>query len=242
MYPARAVCGKERLPMTRADASLGLPFIRLELLEDLSPDTGEGFLRLVRRKVRAFYPDGTASAPFIYDEVERKRIDASVIAAHYVDGSGERRVFLRSSIRPPVYFRGSRTPCPLPNAPNTPGALWELPAGLVEEDEENPEGLFRGAARELAEEVGFTVAPSRLSALGPSTFPCAGVIAERHFYFEVEVDPKTRTEPSLDGSALEHGGVVIDVPLREALAMCGRGELEDAKSELALRRLRERYP
>jgi ADP-ribose pyrophosphatase len=225
--------------MTRADASLGLPSIRLELLEDLSPDTGKGFLRLVRRKVRALYPDGTASAPFVYDEVDRTRIDASVIAAHYMDGSGERRVFLRSSIRPPVYFRGSRAPCPVPDRG---GALWELPAGLVEEDEQNPEGLFRGAARELAEEVGFTVPPSRLSALGPSSFPCAGVIAERHFYFEVEVDPKTRAEPSLDGSALEHGGVVVDVSLTEALAMCGRGVLEDAKSEIALRRLRERYP
>jgi ADP-ribose pyrophosphatase len=226
--------------MTRADSSLGLPSIRLELLEDVSPDTGKGFLRLVRRRLRAIYPDGTASAPFTYDEVERARIDATVIAAHYVDGAGVRRVFLRSSIRPPVTFRGSsRVPCPVPDRG---GALWELPAGLVEEDEQNPEGLFRGAARELAEEVGFTVEPSRLSMLGPSTFPCAGVIAERHFYFEVQVDPKTRVEPALDGSALEHGGVVADVPLREALAMCTRGELEDAKSEIALRRLLERYP
>lgn len=226
--------------MTRADASLGLPAIRLELLEDLSPDTGEGFMRLVRRKVRAVYPDGTVSKPFVYDEVDRQRIDATVIAAHYVDGSGVRHVFLRSSIRPPVFFRDpARDPCPVPHRG---GALWELPAGLVEEDEQNPEGLFRGAARELAEEAGLTVPPSRLSQLGPSTFPCAGVLAERHFYFEVEVDPAARTEPQLDGSALEHGGILLDVSLDEAVAMCRRGEIEDAKSEIALRRLRERYP
>jgi ADP-ribose pyrophosphatase len=225
---------------TDGDDSLGLPAIRLEVVEDLTPDTGKGYLRLVRRKLRAHYPDGTSSALFVYDEVDRTAIDAAVIAAHYVDGSGARRVFLRSSLRPPVYFRDpSRAPYPMPERH---GALWELPAGLVEVDEQNPEGLFRGAARELAEEAGLVVPSDRMRELGPSTFPCAGVIAERHFYFEVEVDPKTRIEPSLDGSALEYAGRVRDVGLDEAIAMCGRGELEDAKSEIALRRLRERFP
>jgi ADP-ribose pyrophosphatase len=226
--------------MSRGEESIGLPPIWLELIEDVSPDTGPGYLRLVRRLVRAHYPDGTSSAPFKYDEVDRAQLDAAVIAAHHVDGAGVRHVFLRSSIRPPVFFRDpARAPIPVPDRK---GALWELPAGLVEKDEQNPEGLFRGAARELSEEAGLAVDPSRLKMLGPSTFPCAGVVAERHFYFEVEVDPSTRTEPSLDGSALEHGGVVIDIALDEAIDMCRRGELEDAKSEIALRRLKERYP
>ena len=46
----------------------------------------------------------------------------------------------------------------------------------------------------------------------------------------------------LDGSALEKDGVVFDVGVAEALAMCARGDIEDGKTELALRRLVERYP
>jgi ADP-ribose pyrophosphatase len=226
--------------MSQGEGPIGLPAIRLELVEDLSPDTGEGFLRLVRRKLRVHYPDGVTSAAFVYDEVDRRAIDAAVIAAHYVGADGVRRVVLRSSIRPPLYFRDpARAPIAVPERH---GALWELPAGLVEVDEQSPEGLLRGAARELSEEAGFVVDPARLSPLGPSTYPCAGVIAERHFFFEVAVDPASRGEPSLDGSALERDGRLIDVPLAAALEMCRKGEIEDAKTEIALRRLAERYP
>lgn len=216
-----------------------LPEIRLEMLEDLSPDSGSGFLRLIRRRLRARYGDGTVSAPFVYDEVDRRGIDAVVIAAHHVASGGERRVFLRSAIRPPVYFRDpGRAPLPVPDRR---GGLWELPAGIVEVEEQNAAGVYRGAARELKEEIGFDVAPSRLSLLGPSMYPAPGVIAERHFFFEVEIDPSTRVEPPLDGSALEHEGVVLDLELEEALAMCRAGEIEDSKTEIALRRLRERF-
>jgi ADP-ribose pyrophosphatase len=119
-------------------------------------------------------------------------------------------------------------------------SLWELPAGLVELDEQtNLEGVARSAQRELMEEVGFDVELDRFQPLGPSTFPAPGFIAERHFFYAVRVDPVRRGEPSLDGSPLERGGIVIDVPLEEALAMCRRGEIEDEKTELGLRRLEE---
>jgi ADP-ribose pyrophosphatase len=216
------------------------PSIRLELLEDLSPEAPPGFLRLVRRRLRAHYPDGTESAPFVYDEVDRRSIDAVVIVAHYVAPSGERRVYLRSALRPPVYFRGaSRSPIPLPDSK---GGLWELPAGLVEVNEQTPAGVVVGAARELHEEVGFRVPVESLHALGTSMYPSPGVIAERHFFYEVVVDPSTRQEPGLDGSALEKDGVIFDVAVAEGLAMCARGQIEDGKTELALRRLVERYP
>jgi ADP-ribose pyrophosphatase len=70
-------------------------------------------------------------------------------------------------------------------------------------------------------------------------FPCPGVISERHYYFHVEVDPASRAEPSLDGSALEAGGVVVAIPLAEALRLISSGQLADAKTEIALRRLAE---
>jgi ADP-ribose pyrophosphatase len=216
-----------------------LPRIRLEMLEDLSPDTGAGYLRLVRRRLVAHYPDGTVSGPFVYDEVDRRAIDAVVVVAHFSSRDGERRVFLRSAVRPPVYFRDpARDPVPLDNRD---GGLWELPAGLVEAEEQSPAGLLRAAARELFEETGFDVPPERLETLGPSAYPSPGVIAERHFFFEVEVDPASRHEPPLDGSALERFGVVVDLPLSEALGFCRDGQIDDGKTELALRRLAERY-
>jgi ADP-ribose pyrophosphatase len=65
------------------------------------------------------------------------------------------------------------------------------------------------------------------------------VLAERHFYFAVEVDPTDRGRPELDGSALEREGAVVAVPLAEALSMCRDGRIVDAKTELGLRRLEE---
>jgi ADP-ribose pyrophosphatase len=117
--------------------------------------------------------------------------------------------------------------------------LWEFPAGLVEEAEQSAEGLRRAAVRELLEETGFAAPAEKLSGLGPSSFPSPGVIGERHFYFQVEVDPREQREPELDGSPLEAAGELIAVPLSVALAACRKGDLADAKSEIALRRLVE---
>ena len=76
-----------------------LPNVRLEVLEDLSPKGASGFLRLRRRRFRAHYPDGSASEPFEYDEVDRRAIDAAVMLAHYEDARGVPYVYLRSASR-----------------------------------------------------------------------------------------------------------------------------------------------
>jgi ADP-ribose pyrophosphatase len=217
---------------------VSLPDIRLELLEDISPPQPPGFLRLLRRRFRARYADGTTSAPFVYDEVDRPAIDAVVIAAHYRSADGTAWVYLRSALRPPVVHR-DRSRSPVAEA-DPDGSIWELPAGLIEVGEQTPEGVRRSAARELEEELGFRLLPELFEPLGPSTFPCAGVIGERHFFYEAQVDPRTRMDPGLDGSALERGGVVVSVALAEALAMCRDGRILDAKTELGLRRLEER--
>ncbi|MEP7050108.1 MAG: NUDIX domain-containing protein [Pseudomonadota bacterium] len=216
-------------------ADLSLPKIALELLEDLSPDSPRGFLRLVRRRYRAVYPDGTRSDPFVYDAVDRAAIDAVVIVAHFVASDGSRRVYLRSAVRPPLALREPGR-SPLPNDPCHTG-LWEVPAGLVEVSEQSATGVARSAQRELAEELGFSMPLAAMKPLGASAFPCPGVIAERHFFFEVSVTPSERQEPELDGSALEHLGAVVDVSLEEALDMCRCGQIEDSKTELALWRL-----
>ncbi len=217
-----------------------LPDIRLELVRDVSPPEQQGFLRIVRRFYRAHYPDGTVSPEFVYDEVDRKAIDAVVIIAHFAATDGKRQVFLRSAVRPPVALRDAKR-SPVPELDPANGVIWELPAGLVEPSEQHPGGPQRSACRELEEELGFAVAFAAMHELGPSTFPAPGFIAERHFFFEVEVDPATRREPSLDGSALEHFGAIVALGLDEALELARTGVICDAKSELGLRRLRERY-
>jgi ADP-ribose pyrophosphatase len=217
-----------------------LPRIELELIDDLTPEGAAGFLRLVRRRYRARYPDGTESAPFVYDAIDRPAIDAVVLVAHYVNERGARCVFLRSCVRPPVAARDpARSPHPERDPPL--GLLWELPAGLVEPSEQSPAGLLHAAQRELHEELGFEVEAQSLTELGASVFPVPAMIAERLYFFEVKVDPALRVEPVLDGSALEHFGAVVAVPVTEVLEQCRRGTLMDCKTELAVRRLIERH-
>jgi ADP-ribose pyrophosphatase len=213
-----------------------LPTVTLQLVQDQSPPAPAGFLRLVRRCLVALDARGEVSSPFVYDEVDRAALDAVVIAAHYVL-DGTRHVYLRSAARPPVLLREANRNVGREYV--TRNGLWELPAGLVEPGEASKTGVIQCAQRELKEELGFDVTIDRLLPLGPSTYPCPGVIAERHYFFHVSVRPDERREPTLDGSAIEKLGAIIEVPLDDALGWCRAGQLEDAKSELGLRRLAE---
>jgi ADP-ribose pyrophosphatase len=216
-----------------------LPSTTLDLVDERPAAPGEdrAFIRVRHVVLKAHFPDGSTSEPFQYDIAHRDRLDAVIIAAHYRDAAGRRHVYLRSAARPPVALR-PREAWPVPERPEL-GSLWELPAGLVEVEERSAAGLRTCAARELEEEVGFRVSPDALQSLGPSAFPSPGLIGERHFFFHVEVDPQARGTPSEDGSVLERNAVIVAIPLDAALDLARRGALEDAKTELALRRLAE---
>jgi len=201
------------------------PKVALDLLADRS-DEREGFLTLKRYDL-SVVDGGKPSRAFRYDMIERPALDAAIMAAHHRDDAGRRCVYLRSAIRPPVALR--------PVAPKMDAVLWEVPAGLVEPGEEP----VAAAVRELREELGFSVSPGEMAPLGPHAFPAPAFVGELHYYFHVEVDPATRSEPAGDGSPLEEAARIVSVPLDEALAACKRGEVRDAKTELALRRLAE---
>jgi ADP-ribose pyrophosphatase len=216
------------------DAWPSLPAVKIECLEQTLAST-PGFLELRRSRLRAQQPDGTYSKEFLYDAVDRRALDAVVIAAYFrVDG--EVFVYLRSAVRPPVAVRRERQ---TPDATAQDVQFWELPAGLVEPGEQTVEGLRACARRETMEELGFDLEAERYVPLGHGIYPTPAVIPERQFFFRVEVRPDRRGEPSLDGSALEQAGVVFSTPLKTALRRCREGAILDGKTELGLRRLAE---
>jgi ADP-ribose diphosphatase len=205
-----------------------LPASRVVVARDRTAESRPdgGFLNLRRLDLTLEYPDGSASGPFGYDIATREALDAVVLAATYV-ADGVRYVYLRSAVRPPLALR---------EIPPAHGALlWELPAGLVEAGED-PAST---AVRELAEELGFTADVRDLRPLGEWTFPTPGMIGERQIYYVVDVDPKSRVEPTEDGSVLERDAAIVALPVEDVLEHCRTGAIRDLKTELALRRLAE---
>ncbi len=217
-----------------------LPAIQLAITEDYTAQSkcDEGYLRIKRRKMRARYSDGSESEEFKYDVVERWNQDAVAILLHFVR-DGERHIILRSAIRPPLALRGDLLPDAARAEGVERGELWEIPAGLVEKDERNAEGLVMCAVRETEEEVALTIAKEDVRPLGGAFYPSAGIVGECVFLFEAEVSADTRPEPVGDG-ALERNAKVIEVPLSRALDWCDRGLLPDSKTELAIRRFAAR--
>jgi ADP-ribose pyrophosphatase len=211
-------------PFPRSPALPDLPRIALEVRRDRTVELPRGFANVVRHELVASYPDGSTSEPFVYDTVTRRAVDAAVMIAHFVAGA-ERRIYLRSALRPPLALREV--------APPHGGGLWELPAGLIEPGED-PRAA---AARELEEELGFDVPPDAMIPLSSPCAPAPALIAELHWFFHVEVDPARRAKPSEDGSPLERGALIVDVSLADALALCRAGEIADEKTELGIRRL-----
>lgn len=202
------------------------PKVELEVVADRTVKTDDrSFLKVRSVELVAIREDGTKSKRFPYDVLDRRAIDAAIMVAHHVE-NGRVHVWLRSAVRPPLTLR--------PRDPNPP-SVWEVPAGLIEPDERPA----AAAARELDEELGFTVREEEMQPLGPAAYPAPGFIGELHYYFHVRVDPTTRHEPAGDGGVLEENARILPVPLDDVLEACRRGEVPDLKTELALRRLAE---
>jgi ADP-ribose pyrophosphatase len=143
--------------------------------------------------------------------------------------SGEVRVLLRHAPRVPLYFRD-----PAIGARHT-----EVVAGIVERGEDDWAAIQRRAAAEAYEEAGLRIAPADVERLGPPSFPTAGMFAELFHFAAAEVrEPDGGEPPPTDGSPFEEGAALEWVALDEALRRCDTGKIVDAKTELALRRLR----
>jgi ADP-ribose pyrophosphatase len=181
------------------------------------------------------YEDGTRSPAYFYDAVLRKWLDAVVLVLT-AEVDGVLSVCLRSCTRPPLVLRQELD---LPIADDSPlSTLWEVPAGLIEENDVGIVGIKGRAAVETLEETGYTVSRDDFTLMPGAPFLSPGVIPERIYFARAHIsDLDARSHPTGDGSPVEDGAVIWWVPVAHALAMCEQGVIADTKTELALRRL-----
>ena len=89
------------------------------------------------------------------------------------------------------------------------------------------------------------IAPERLERLGGPFFVVPGIASEKIHLVAGEIARfggagELDAPGAGDGSPLEEGAVLAWRPLRAAIEACERGEIEDAKTEMAFRRLASR--
>ncbi len=208
----------------------------IEILRDDIVGQG-GFLAVRRLHLVNVRDDGTRSSAYICDYLVRpKGIDAIVVAV-YRRAAGRVEVLLRDGLRIPLAVGRPAADLPVPDA-RAYLFFREVVAGIVEAGDRGEEGLRRRAALEVAEEAGFTVRPDEVRLLGAGTFPSPGAMAERFWLAAVEVVGEPAPAEG-DGSPMEEGATVEWMELGDAVAACVRGDIEDAKTELTLRRLRD---
>lgn len=194
------------------------------------------FLAVRRLGLRNVYADGGRSEPYVCDFVVRSiGVDAVVVVLYHRGPAGV-EVLLRDGLRPAR--RLGRDDAPVEDA----GGLFfrEVVAGVVEPDDRGEVGIQRRAAAEALEEAGYVIEPAAVRFLGAGTFPTVGSMPEKFHLVCAEVVDKRAQEPLAgDGSPMEEGARTLWTELDHAIAMCVAGQIEDMKTELALRRLRD---
>ncbi len=212
----------------------------IEIVEDYTARArcDEGFLRLKRFRARNRRADGSASPEYRIDVIDRPTLDAVAVCLWARTPRGV-DVLTRRGLRPAAYFRRGKT-----TAVAEPEYLLfeEIVAGVLEPGEVGLDALRRRGADEVREEAGIDVSPDRLDLLGGPFFPLSGIASEKIHLLAGEVgrgaaEGANDAPHGGDGSPLEEGAVLEWRELGGAIAACERGEIEDAKTEIAFRRL-----
>ncbi len=198
-----------------------------------------GFVDLSRRRLRNLYAQGQPGPWYQLETVHPHFVDAVVLVLHHTPRGGQPRVLLRRCLRPSVVTRQeNRLQLLLDQGQAWPSRLWELPAGGIEPQDLEPGGMgVKGRAQQEAwEETGLRVRRGDLHPLGRPVFAAPAFCTERLHFFACPADPRRAQEPEGDGHPLEEGAELRWLPLAQALAWCGRGEIVDSKTELGLHR------
>ncbi|MSP62286.1 MAG: NUDIX hydrolase [Myxococcales bacterium] len=212
------------------------PF-ELEVISDEEIGREGGFLYLRRVRLKNLRPDGTRSREWVCDFVERpKGVDAVVLVLWRPGADGATEVLLREGLRPALHYGRKAARVPLPDA--RPYFFFtEVVAGIIEQGEVGEEAIRRRAVDEAWEEAGYRIAPEAVELLGAGSFPSPGMTAEKFWLAAARVEGAEGAVIEGDGSPMEEAATIRWVALEEAIAQCETGEIEDAKTELALRRL-----
>jgi ADP-ribose pyrophosphatase len=200
-----------------------------------------GFLGLRRLRMRNRRADGSRSEPYQCDYVVRPTgLDAVVVAVYHLSPEAGLRVLVRDELRPPLMLARSGEGLPVPEE-RTSLLFTGVVAGILEAEDRGEEGIRSRAAIEVWEEAGYRVCADDVVFLGAGTFPTPGAIPEKFWLTAVPIaDPEAREPPPGDGSPMEEGATIRWLDVDQAIAACVRGEIADAKTELVLRRLRDR--
>ncbi len=212
----------------------------IEVVEDFTSRArcDEGFLRLKRFRARNRRADGSASPEYRIDVIDRPTLDAVAVCLWARTPNGV-DVLTRRGLRPAAYFRRGRTAV----VEEREYLLFEeIVAGVLEPGEIGLDALRRRGADEVREEAGIEISPAALEKLGGPFFPLAGIASEKIHLLSGEVhrgkvDGPHDAPHEGDGSPLEEGAVLEWRELGAAMAACESGEIEDAKTEIAFRRL-----
>jgi ADP-ribose pyrophosphatase len=209
--------------------------IDLEIVEDFTATArcDEGFLHVRRLKVQNRRDDGSASAIYRVDVVDRPRLDAVAVLV-WRHGARGPEFLTRRNLRPAAYFRKDKAPA----VPDGKSHLFceEIVAGLLEATDRGEAGIKLRAAVEVEEEAGFLVKPDEVRLLGPPFFVAPGILSEKIFLAAVDVTGLEPVAPHGDGSPLEEGGEITWRTAEALRAAISDGTIQDAKTELALQR------
>lgn len=207
----------------------------IEVVEDFSAQArcDEGFLQLRRLRARNLRDDGSTSPVYRIDVIDRPRLDAVAVLIVRRGAAGP-EFLTRQNLRPAAYFRKDKHPA----VPDGRSHLYceEIVAGLLEPHDVGEAGLRERARCEVEEEAGLQVAAEDIALLGPPFLVAPGILSEKIFLCTVDVTGQVERPPQGDGTPLEEGAGLrwrSAASLREALAA---GEVQDAKTELALDR------
>jgi ADP-ribose pyrophosphatase len=199
-----------------------------------------GFLTIRRLIVRNRREDGSLSPQYLCDMLERPMGLDAVVVAIFTRARGPLEVLLRDALRPSLVLGREGGASPTPVADGRDRIRFpELVAGIIEAEDRGEAGVRHRAALEVAEEAGYQVRAEDVLLLGAGSFPLPGIIAERWWLTAVEVtSPDQQSAADGDGSPMEEGAESRWMPLDAAIAACVSGDIEDAKTELSLRRLK----
>lgn len=203
--------------------------VQVELLADESPAAwSEGrVVRLRRLRVRNEYVGGEHSREYGVEIVAHRGHDAVAVIPYWIEDENYKVMLLRS-FRPALLFRDFQ--------PESEPFLVECVAGVLEEGEGDGPGIRHRAAAETLEEAGFHVEENEVQILGVPFYASPGVYTEKVWVTTVQVDPRARVAPLLDGSVFEELIEPLPLALDVALEWLERGQIRDAKTEIALLR------